>query len=186
MKYVILLGDGMADHPIEKLGGKRPWNTPGHRTWIGSPVRHHRARGNHPERFSAGSDVANLTVLGMIRIGTTPGAGPWKRPAWHQSFSRAMLPSGATSSTWAWMEKSGWRISPPDTFPPGGPGGHRRSERGPRFGNGSVLPRRGLQAPLRLEGRPGFGEDHTPHDITGQEIAGYLPAGDGSAPYATS
>ena len=28
MKYVIVLGDGMADEPIEALGGKTPWNTP--------------------------------------------------------------------------------------------------------------------------------------------------------------
>lgn len=34
MKYVIVLGDGMADEPIESLGGKTPLNMPRRRLWM--------------------------------------------------------------------------------------------------------------------------------------------------------
>ena len=34
MKYVIVLGDGMADEPIEALAAGRRWNTQRRRLWI--------------------------------------------------------------------------------------------------------------------------------------------------------
>jgi 2,3-bisphosphoglycerate-independent phosphoglycerate mutase len=65
MKYVILLGDGMADHPIEKLGGKTPLE------YARTPNMDRLSRlgttgmvETIPEGFPPGSDVANLTVLG--------------------------------------------------------------------------------------------------------------------------
>ncbi len=39
MKYVILLGDGMADFPIEVLGGKTPLEYAHTPIWIGWPQR---------------------------------------------------------------------------------------------------------------------------------------------------
>lgn len=65
MKYVVVLGDGMADEPIEELGGKTPLeaaNTPmmdalSKMSEIGM-VR------TIPEGMSPGSDTANLSVLG--------------------------------------------------------------------------------------------------------------------------
>ncbi|MBD3306731.1 phosphoglycerate mutase, partial [candidate division KSB3 bacterium] len=65
MKYVVILGDGMADHPIDRLGGKTPLmvaNTPNidalcvrSRTGLLSTV---------PLDMPPSSDVANLGVLG--------------------------------------------------------------------------------------------------------------------------
>lgn len=65
MKYVVVLGDGMADWPIEELGDKTPLeyaNTPfmdklSKKAEIGM-VR------TVPEGMSPGSDTANLSVLG--------------------------------------------------------------------------------------------------------------------------
>lgn len=65
MKYIIVLGDGMADEPIEKLGGKTPLDyakTPNmdklsERGEIGMVD-------TVPEGMSPGSDVANLSVMG--------------------------------------------------------------------------------------------------------------------------
>jgi 2,3-bisphosphoglycerate-independent phosphoglycerate mutase len=65
MKYIILLGDGMADRPIAELGGKtclQAANTPNldQLASLGQVGMVHTV----PEGFLPGSDVANLTVLG--------------------------------------------------------------------------------------------------------------------------
>ena len=65
MKYVILLGDGMADHPIDSLGGKTPLqaaNKP-NMDLIARQGRTGLVR-TVPEGLPPGSDVANLSVLG--------------------------------------------------------------------------------------------------------------------------
>lgn len=65
MKYVVVLGDGMADEPIEQLGGKTPLQA------AKTPVMDAMARVSEqgiaytvPENLPAGSDVANLAMLG--------------------------------------------------------------------------------------------------------------------------
>lgn len=65
MKYIIILGDGMSDEPIEALGGRTPLevaNTP--------TMDELASKGemgmvqNVPAGMSPGSDVANLSVMG--------------------------------------------------------------------------------------------------------------------------
>lgn len=65
MKLVILLGDGMADHPIDALDGKTPLEA------AQTPNMDRIARGgrgglatNVPVGMPPGSDVANLSVMG--------------------------------------------------------------------------------------------------------------------------
>jgi len=65
MKLVILLGDGMADHPIERLGGRTPLEA------AETPNMDRIAREgrgglavNVPAGMPPGSDVANLSVMG--------------------------------------------------------------------------------------------------------------------------
>lgn len=65
MKYVIILGDGMADEPIEELGGKTPLE------YAKTPVMDDLAGRSEvglactiPEGMKPGSDTANLAVLG--------------------------------------------------------------------------------------------------------------------------
>jgi len=65
MKYVVIIGDGMADRPLNELGGKTPLQeafTPNMDRLacegITGKVR------TIPEGFHPGSDVANLSVLG--------------------------------------------------------------------------------------------------------------------------
>lgn len=65
MKYIIILGDGMADEPIATLGNKTPLqaaNTPN----IDKLAKMGRCGmlDTIPEGFSPGSEIANLTVLG--------------------------------------------------------------------------------------------------------------------------
>lgn len=65
MKYVIVLGDGMADEPIEALGGKTPLE------YAKTPTMDDLAGRSEvglactiPEGMKPGSDTANLAVLG--------------------------------------------------------------------------------------------------------------------------
>lgn len=65
MKYIVVLGDGMADEPILELGGKTPLEA------ADTPVMDMLARKGRvgqlitvPEGFHPGSEIANLSVLG--------------------------------------------------------------------------------------------------------------------------
>ncbi|MBB3186468.1 cofactor-independent phosphoglycerate mutase [Microbacter margulisiae] len=65
MKYIIILGDGMADEPIKELGNKTPLQV------AHKPVIDHLATiGNCgmvntiPKGFTPGSEIANMAVLG--------------------------------------------------------------------------------------------------------------------------
>lgn len=65
MKYAILIGDGMADYPIEKLGGKtilQAARTPA-MDYIATHGRTGLAK-TVPDNFPPGSDVANMSILG--------------------------------------------------------------------------------------------------------------------------
>ena len=65
MKYVIVLGDGMADDPIDALGGKTPLeaaNTPAMDAL--ASMEELGMVQNVPPSMAPGSDVANLSVLG--------------------------------------------------------------------------------------------------------------------------
>lgn len=65
MKYVIVLGDGMADEPLEELGGKTPL------AYASTPQMDVLAKQSEigivhtiPDGMKPGSDTANLSVLG--------------------------------------------------------------------------------------------------------------------------
>ena len=65
MKYIIVLGDGMADEPIESLGGKTPL------AYAKTPAMDRLSRLSEigmvhtiPDGMKPGSDTANLSVLG--------------------------------------------------------------------------------------------------------------------------
>lgn len=77
MKYVILLGDGMADYPLKELGGKTPLE-------FARTPHMDRAAGEGtlglidtiPRGFAPGSDVAVLSVLGYDPSKCYSGRGP--------------------------------------------------------------------------------------------------------------
>lgn len=76
MKYIIVLGDGMADEPLAELGGKTPLEA------AGTPVMDRLAREGRvgrfvtvPAGFHPGSEVANMTVLGYDVTTSFEGRG---------------------------------------------------------------------------------------------------------------
>ncbi|MFA9463329.1 MAG: cofactor-independent phosphoglycerate mutase [Velocimicrobium sp.] len=65
MKYIVVLGDGMADEPIESLGGKTPLEFAKTPTMDAlSKVSEIGLAHTIPEGMNPGSDTANLAVLG--------------------------------------------------------------------------------------------------------------------------
>ncbi len=77
MKYVVLLGDGMADYPSRKLGGKTPLECA--LTPFLDQIASQGTLGlidTIPKGFTPGSDVANLSVLGYNPEETYTGRGP--------------------------------------------------------------------------------------------------------------
>lgn len=77
MKYIVILGDGMADEPLEQLGGKTPLE------YAKTPVMDELAGKGElglvktvPDSMKPGSDVANLAVLGYDPTRNYSGRSP--------------------------------------------------------------------------------------------------------------
>lgn len=77
MKYIVMLGDGMADYPVEKLGGRTPLET------AKKPnIDRLASKGvlgmvkTVPEGLKPGSDVANLSAMGYNPVECYTGRSP--------------------------------------------------------------------------------------------------------------
>ncbi len=77
MKYIVLLGDGMADWPMPQLGGKtllQHASTP-HMDWLARNGRN-GLLSTIPPGFHPGSEVANSSILGYDQWLVYEGRGP--------------------------------------------------------------------------------------------------------------
>ena len=84
MKYIVMLGDGMADYPLEALDGQTPLEA-AHKPHMDFLAQHGAvgmAR-TIPEGMPPGSDAANMSVLGyppaaihQIGIAIAANSGP--------------------------------------------------------------------------------------------------------------
>lgn len=77
MKHIIIIGDGMADHPIARLGGKTPLE------YADTPNMDRMAKTGRtgrlitiPKGFLPGSEVANTAILGYDLNEVYEGRGP--------------------------------------------------------------------------------------------------------------
>ena len=77
MKYVIIVGDGMADYPVEGLGGKTPLMV------ARTPYMDRMANQGEvglvrtvPDGFNPGSEIANLSIFGYDPVRYYTGRGP--------------------------------------------------------------------------------------------------------------
>lgn len=77
MKHIIILGDGMADHAVERLGGKTPLQCAQTPTMdlLASMGRTGRLT-TIPQGFTPGSEVANTAILGYDLNEVYEGRGP--------------------------------------------------------------------------------------------------------------
>lgn len=77
VKYVIIVGDGMADYPVESLGGKTPLmvaKTP-HMDWMANQGEIGLVR-TVPDGLNPGSEIANLSIFGYDPVRYYTGRGP--------------------------------------------------------------------------------------------------------------
>ena len=77
MKYVVIIGDGMADYAVQDLGGKTPLmlaKTP-HMDWMAKHGEVGLVR-TIPDGFNPGSEIANLSIFGYDPFRYYTGRGP--------------------------------------------------------------------------------------------------------------
>ncbi len=77
MKHIIILGDGMADHPVDRLGGKTLLQ------YAKKPYMDMLAKNGKtgrlvtvPDGFHPGSEVANSSIMGYDQNEVYEGRGP--------------------------------------------------------------------------------------------------------------
>ena len=77
MKHIIILGDGMADNPVERLGGKTllEYARPQYMNMLARQGRTGRLM-TIPEGYQPGSEVANTSILGYDLDEVYEGRGP--------------------------------------------------------------------------------------------------------------
>lgn len=98
MKYVVVIGDGMADYPLKDLGNKTPLQAA--QTPNMDYIADQGVSGlikTVPDHMDPGSDVANLSIMGYDPEKFYTGRGPWKQPASELNLRRERLLSVATS-----------------------------------------------------------------------------------------
>jgi 2,3-bisphosphoglycerate-independent phosphoglycerate mutase len=183
-KYIVLIGDGMADYPIAELGGKTPLQS------ARTPTLDRLARqgtlgrvNTIPPGFSPGSDVANLAVFGYDPAVYYTGRAPLEAVAMGVKLAPADVAFRCNLVTL--LKEDG------DTYMEDFSAGHISTEEagrivkdlGKELGNEEfnfypgvsyrhLLVWRNGEASLRLKTTP-------PHDITGRNISPHVPEGDG-------
>jgi 2,3-bisphosphoglycerate-independent phosphoglycerate mutase len=173
LKYIVILGDGMADEPLVELGGKTPLEyarTPNMDT-IARNGRSGMLR-TVPPGFEPGSDIANLSVLGYDPRKYYTGRGPLEAV----SMDIALAPSDVAYRCNLVTVENGVM----EDFS----AGHISSEESAELFSAldqslpgvSLYPGISYRNLLIVSG--GHGAKTTPpHDIVGQGISEYLPQG---------
>lgn len=183
-KYIVLLGDGMADYPIADLGGKTPLQaaqTP-NLDWLAKRGKLGLVR-TVPPGFPPGSDVANLSIFGYDPAFCFTGRAPLEAAAMGVKLNpqdvafRCNLITLSFRGERAFMEDfSAGHISTEEAREIITDVGKSLSNRVfhfyPGVGYRHLFVWRNGEKSLKLKTTP-------PHDITGQEIAGWFPAGEG-------
>ena len=176
MKLIVLLGDGMADLPLEVLGGRTPLQA------AEKPNMDRLARQGRsglartvPEGFAPGSDVANLSVMGYDPAECYTGRAPLEAAAMNVRLSPGEIAfrcNFVTIENGLMKDYSAGHISSPEgqelieALAPLMPG--QRLYPGVSYRNLLVL-----QVGANAECTP-------PHDISGQPVEEHLPRGQDS------
>lgn len=177
MKYIVLLGDGMADHPIESLGGRTPLQAAfrPNMNLVAIQGRTGLAR-TVPEGLPPGSDVANLSVMGYDPCKYYSGRAPLEAAAMGVRLSKddiAFRCNFVTVIDGAMEDYSAGHITSDE-------GRELIKSLGPLMPEGRLYS--GISYRNLLVLRAGARAVCTPpHDIMGRAIGDYLPKGPDSA-----
>lgn len=182
MKYAVVLGDGMADYPVEELGGKTPLEVASH------PEMDRLAQNGEfglvktiPEGMKPGSDTANLAVFGYDPKVYYSGRSPIEA----MSLGIPLLPTDVTYRCNLVTLSGSDRLE--DTVMADYSAGEISSEEAAEL----VRSLDGLLGSEAVHLYPGFSYRHClvlhdgetgasttpPHDISGKPVAGRLPTG---------
>lgn len=183
MKYIILLGDGMSDYPLEELNGKTPLmvaRTP-HMDFLVKRGILGRVK-TIPEGFSPGSDVANLSVMGYDPRVFYTGRAPLEAASMKinlgpedVAFRCNLVTLQTNGGKWIMEDFSAGHISSADA--------HAIIKSiNQELGNDIFSFHPGVSYRHLMIWRKGKSELETtpPHDITGKEIKPFLPKGKGA------
>lgn len=182
MKYVIILGDGMADYPISDLDGKTPLeaaNTPNMDRMASEGTL--GLIDTIPPGLSPGSDVANLSVLGYDPQNTYTGRGPLEAASLGLTLDdedvafRCNLVTLGPAGNQLMEDFTSGHISSEESEEIIGDLNKEMASEIYRF-----FP--GVGYRHLMVWRQGKGDMKTtpPHDITGRAILDYLPTGEGA------
>jgi 2,3-bisphosphoglycerate-independent phosphoglycerate mutase len=171
MKYIVVLGDGMADEPLKELGGKTPLE------YAETPNMDCIAREGAcgllrtvKDEFEPGSDVANLSVLGYDPATCYTGRGPLEAA----SMGIALGPAD-----YAYRFNL---VTVRDGIMEDFNAGHITSEEGADLIKSLAMPGTDFHPGISyrnlmvVHGAKGS-VTTPPHDIVGQAVAPYLPSG---------
>jgi 2,3-bisphosphoglycerate-independent phosphoglycerate mutase len=176
-KYIVVLGDGMADEPVPELGGKTPLE------FARTPNMDRIARDGMcgmmrtvPPGFEPGSDIANLSILGYDPRHYYTGRGPLEAASMGLSLGESDIAYRCNLVT--------IRDGIMEDFS----AGHISSREGALLlsdlqstAGDSVSFHPGISYRNLLVLHGGGGSNTTPpHDIVGQETAPFLPKGQDS------
>jgi 2,3-bisphosphoglycerate-independent phosphoglycerate mutase len=184
MKYVILLGDGMADFPMDVLEGKTPLE------YAHTPhMDRMAAKGTLgsidtiPQGLPPGSDVANLAVLGYNPRECYTGRGPLEAASMGVTLSpkdiafRCNLVTLGDGADPVMADSTAGHISSDEAkrmiTDLGNEIGSEAFAFFPGVGYRHLLVWKGGESELQLT---------PPHDISGKAIGPYLPQGKGAEP----
>jgi 2,3-bisphosphoglycerate-independent phosphoglycerate mutase len=177
MKYVVLLGDGMADHPLDSLDGKTPLQA-AYKPNMDQVAKEGRSGlvKTVPDGMPPGSDVANLSVIGYDPRRYYSGRAPLEAAAMGVDLAGddiAFRCNFVTVIDGIMVDYSAGHITSEEgkdlikSLQPLVPGGRLFS--GVSYRNLLVL-----KAGAKVVCTP-------PHDITDRPISDYLPKGQDSA-----
>lgn len=183
MKYIVVIGDGMADFPLDELGGKTPLMA------AKKPNMDMMAQKGFcgkvktvPEGFPPGSDVAGMSIFGydpaLYYTGRAPieasGMGIAMGPD-DVAFRCNLVNIGREGGGDVMGDYSGGHISTEEANALVGSLNEQMGSQEITF-----FPGVGYRHIMIWKGGKWELETTPPHDITGQKTAGHLPKGDGA------
>ncbi len=177
MKYIVILGDGMADEPLIQLGGKTPLE------YAKTPNMDRMAKNGAcgmlrtiPDDFEAGSDIANMSILGYEPRKYYTGRGPLEALSMGIDLEKddiAYRCNLVTVQNGIMVDFSAGHISSAESA---------ALLASLKQESPEVLFRAGVSYRNLLVVHQGNGSVSTPpHDIVGESISEYLPKGDDAA-----
>lgn len=184
MKYVVMIGDGMADRPLEELGGRTPLQTASTPN-MDRLVRHGiigKIR-TVPPGYNPGSDVANLNILGYDPREFYSGRAPLEAASIGIALNKDDVAYRCNLVTLKYNKEKTRAVM--DDYSSGHitteEAGELITEINNSIGSDQISFYPGVSYRHIMVWSSGITdiECTPPHDITGKDVADYLPVGDG-------